>query len=246
MTGIELAVVIAAASVGAFVKGVTGLGFPLVGVPLISLFLGVEDAVVIMAFPSVMANLWQIATHRRALRGSQHLRPLAGFSVVGAMVGAQILLVVDEDVLAAFLALAICSYIAMFVREPELQLGERARSTWSPLVGFAGGVMQGAIGIAGPVFATWMHAFRLGRSAYVASISLLFLIAGSAQIASLAALGLFTVDRAVASAVATLPLILLVPIGDRVGRRLPAATFERAALVVLGGSVITLVAKMVT
>ena len=56
MTGVEIAVVLGASLLGAFVKSVTGMGYPLLAVPLITLVLGVEDAVVIVAAPNVTAN----------------------------------------------------------------------------------------------------------------------------------------------------------------------------------------------
>ena len=57
MTGAEIAVVLGASLLGAFVKAVTGMGYPVIAIPLITLVLGIEDAVVIVAAPNLAANL---------------------------------------------------------------------------------------------------------------------------------------------------------------------------------------------
>ena len=48
MTAGQLGLILLASAIGATVKSVTGLGYPLIAVPIVSLALGVEDAVVIV------------------------------------------------------------------------------------------------------------------------------------------------------------------------------------------------------
>ncbi len=57
VTGVEIAIALVAVLVGALTKSVTGMGFPLVAIPVISLFVSVEDAVVVIALPNVVMNL---------------------------------------------------------------------------------------------------------------------------------------------------------------------------------------------
>ena len=52
----ELLIVAAAVILGSLVKGTTGLGLPLTAVPVIASFVGVQDAVVIMAAPTAVSN----------------------------------------------------------------------------------------------------------------------------------------------------------------------------------------------
>ena len=66
MNGFELLVVALAVVMGSLIKGVTGLGLPLTAVPVIAFFVGVENAVVIMAAPTAMSNAVLVREHRRA------------------------------------------------------------------------------------------------------------------------------------------------------------------------------------
>ena len=48
MNGSEYLIVAVAVAVGAAVKGMTGLGLPLIAVPVITIFVGIEEAVLVM------------------------------------------------------------------------------------------------------------------------------------------------------------------------------------------------------
>ena len=63
-TGLLLAV-LAAISLGALLKGMTGLGLPLFAVPALAVITSVEEAVVLMVFPSLGSNLWLVVSHRQ-------------------------------------------------------------------------------------------------------------------------------------------------------------------------------------
>ena len=90
------ALVLTAISVGSLVKGMTGLGLPLVATPAIAAFTSVEAAVVIMILPLLGSNLWLIASHRRfvALLREHLAFLLAGF--IGGIAGTFLLVAVDD------------------------------------------------------------------------------------------------------------------------------------------------------
>lgn len=91
-----VAIVMAAISIGALIKGITGVGLPLVAVPAIASFTSVEEAVVLMIIPTFGSNLWLVANHRRfftTLR--QHFSFLAaGF--IGGILGTFLLIAIDD------------------------------------------------------------------------------------------------------------------------------------------------------
>ena len=79
--------VLLASGLGAVIKSVTGLGYPLIAVPLISLVLGIEDAVVIIAIPNLAANAFLCWESRDAQAQTRDLGRLCGLGVVGAVIG---------------------------------------------------------------------------------------------------------------------------------------------------------------
>ena len=73
----ELAVVFLAIGAGAFIKGLTGTGFPLVAVPIMAIFLGVEHAVIVLQIPNLVSNLWLVWRYRDKMKTTPH--PLGMF-----------------------------------------------------------------------------------------------------------------------------------------------------------------------
>ena len=104
--------------------------------------------------------------------------------------------------------------------------------------------MQGAVGVSGPVVATWLHGYRLPKETYVFSITLIFGVTGAVQLATLGGQGQFTAERLLAAAAAAVPVAVCIPLGVRLRQRLAGPAFERAVLAVLVISAISLGAEV--
>ncbi len=191
MSVTELLLVAVASALAMLVKSVTGLGYPMISIPIIASVAGVETAVVVVSLPVLL------------------------FVVRSLWLG---------DVVVA----------------PEQ--GRRA----APFVGLAAGLMQGAVGVSGPVIGSWFYAYRLKRDAYIFSLAVVFLCSGSAQIATLALIGEFSSERLLASAVGLIPVLMLLPVGERLRARLSSTQFDRAVLALLATAGVVLVARVIT
>lgn len=245
MTTSQLVIVLIASLAGATVKSVTGMGYPVLAVPLITLVLGVEDAVVLVAVPNLGANLYLCWESRDAREQTRDLPALVGFGIVGAVIGTIALVRLPEEPLLIVLALAIGVFVVNFFRRPDLAIDPRTASRWSPVVGVVAGLLQGAIGVSGPVVATWVHAYRLPPRVFVHTVTVIFGVTGAAQIVVLLVQGRFTADRLVAAAVAAVPVAIVTPLGVRLRDRLAGPTFERVVLAVLLVSAASLVVDAV-
>lgn len=219
--------------VGALVKSATGLGLPLLAVPVLAHVVGVREAVVIMAPPTLLTNLWMVLRYRAALRQVPHLGRAAVAGLAGGVAGAWLLDRVDERALALVLAIAVFVYVAKLLRDPDVRMPPRLARGLAVPVGLVAGVLQGATGISGPVVSTYVHAQRLPRAAFVAAVSVLFAVSGAAQTATLLAVDRFTAPLAVRAAVASALVAVVMAVGTRVSDRLPQHVFERLVLAVL-------------
>lgn len=239
-------IVILAMFVGAFLKGVTGLGLPVIAIPVMASFVGVEEAVVIMTIPGVVTNTWLIWRYREFRPATRDLPALLATGVVGVAVGSWLLTSVDNRALSLALAGVVVVYAATLFVNPHFRLSPAVTRVASPPVGLAAGTLQGATGISGPLLATYLHAFRLPPKAYVFSITTLFQAFALTQVASLAALGLYTGRRLALSLLALVPTMAALPLGTRVATRVPPRVFDLVVLLVLLGSAAKLVVDAVT
>jgi len=243
MTSTQLIVIVVASFAGALVKSVTGLGYPVIAVPIVALAVGIEDAVVLIALPNLAANAVLCWESRDARSEARDLDRLVGFGIIGAVVGTFALVNFPNEPLLVALAATVLVFVVLFLRHPELTIApERARRA-SPVVGVAIGVMQGSIGVSGPIVATWMHGYRLAPRTYVHAVTFIFGVTGLAQIVVLAAQRQFTSDRLIGAAVAAVPVAIATPLGIRLRSRLAGPTFERIVLIVLVVSAVSLLVE---
>ncbi len=227
----DVLVIVAALALGSFVKGVTGTGLPQVAVPVMAAFLGVERAVIIMSIPGVVSNVWLVVAHRAARRETRDLPVLLGTGVAGAVIGTVLLTTVDDRLLSMVLAALVVAYVLLRLVSPHLELPSSVTAWTSPPVGLAAGALQGATGVSGPLVSTYLHAFALTPSAYVLSVSTLFLVFSLAQVGTLAGIGAYTPGLLGESLLALVPVAVFLPLGSHVGRRLGARAFSTVVLV---------------
>jgi hypothetical protein len=227
------AIIFVAIAVGSFGKALTGFGLPLIAVPVMAPFIGVETAVVTLVIPSTVSNIWLVWTHRREALAIQGLGPTLAAGLCGAFAGTWLLSRLDERALSLILAGWIAAYLASLALRGGLRVSRR-RSRWlsPPVVLVAGGV-QGATGIAGPIVAPYFHALGLAPTTYVFVISVVFMSFGAAQISAMAAFGLFTPERLIGGLIALVPVAIATPFGIRLSRRVSRRVFDACIIAIL-------------
>jgi len=240
MTAEAIVVILAALLIGTVSKAITGFGLPLVAIPVMAAFIGVETAVVVMAAPSTYSNVVLLREFREAPR-LPGLGPGIALGLAGVALGTWLLSALAPGVLALGLASWIGLYLISQVANVELPARVRERPGF--LIGATGlgGVFQGATGIAGPVIVTALHAMRLERRPQLFALAAVFGAFGAGHLVTLWMFGLFTRERLLLSAVATVPVMLGLPIGLWLGRRMSVRTFNRCVLALLAVTGVKLV-----
>ncbi|NNC91863.1 MAG: sulfite exporter TauE/SafE family protein [Acidimicrobiia bacterium] len=211
----------------------TGSGLPLIGIPFMASFLGVEHAVVVMLIPSTVANAWIIWENRAAAPHARHLLPLFVLGGVGTVVGSWILVSFDDRWLSLGLAAMIVAYALVFLTMADLQFTRRFTDRANAPVGLASGLLQGATGVSGPLIATYLHGIRMERETYLFAITALYGTFGTVQIFSLLGLGSFTMTRFGQGLATLVPLAIALPLGLAVSKRISRRAFELSVLALL-------------
>lgn len=238
----QIALVTAAVLVGFFAKGATGIGGPMLAIPVLAGFMGTEYAVVVIAIPTLAANSWLLWKTREGARGIWwFMTPLLVAGVFGTVLGAWILTNVDDQAISVALAVLIVVYVIWYVLGPDIELSDRVAKRLSAPVGFVGGSLAGATGISAPVIATYIHALEMARVAFIFAVTVPFWGLGLVQVISYAGLGAYDSERLVAGLVATIPTLAVLPLASRAGAKLSHRTFQLAVLAILAVSAVRLV-----
>lgn len=223
----EILVIVVAMAFGAFLKGVTGSGLPVVAIPTMAVFLGVEHAVVVMAIPGVVTNAWMLWRYRHHLSAARHVPLMIATGTIGAVLGTTALKVLDPRWLSLGLAAVIVLYLAVRVAHPGFGIPARVSSFTSPSVGLAAGVLQGSTGISGPLLTVYLHSLRLARQVFVVSLVTMFLVLAIVQTVMLVSLGLYDWPRLTQSVLALLPIMIVLVLGTRYAHRVSSRSFDR-------------------
>jgi hypothetical protein len=228
-----MAVMALALGAGGLVKGAAGMGLPIVALPILAAFLGVQHAVALISIPLIFTNAWQ-SWNFRAAREGDFLLPMMVGGAIGIAVGTWFIVSLPERFLSITLALIVFVYIALRLSNPHLAISHALGRRLAPGVGFCAGVLQGATGIASPIAATFIHAFRMARPAHVFSTSTVFLLFSVVQVPALAVAGVLTPQIALEGVFAIVPALAMMPLGNWLAHRVSQAAFDRFVLVLLG------------
>ncbi len=238
----DLVLILVVMTFSFFVKAITGFGGPLLSVPLLAPFLGVEHAVVAMASGNLVSNIMLLWQNREGSQGTKRLLvKMLTPGAIAAVLGTVLLTELPDDVLLAFVGVTVLAYIAVSLRSPDLHLGQESGMRAAIPVGIVGGFMHGATGNSGAVFGTFLHSMHLPRTEFVFAVTNVFLILSTFQVVTLISRGSFTGARTVESLIAIIPVLVVTPLGVRVSRRLDAKRFSRLVLAMLAVAAIRLI-----
>jgi uncharacterized membrane protein YfcA len=182
-------VVIVALGLGGFVKGATGMGLPLMTMPVLAAFLGVPHALAILTVPLIMTNGWQVWRYFSHRHGTGFLARLLPAGAIGIVIGTWALTALPVRALSLVLAALVVAYVVLQLTRPNLRLSQSAGHTLSPVAGLVSGVLQATTGISAPTSITFMHALGLTPQGFVFAVSAMFLLFSTAQLAALAVAG---------------------------------------------------------
>jgi uncharacterized membrane protein YfcA len=220
-------VALAAISMGSLIKGMTGLGLPLIAVPAIASFTSVEEAVVLMIIPTVGSNLWLVLNHRRFanLLAAHRGFLIAGF--IGGMIGTFALVAIDDRWLKLALAAWLALYLLQFAFGNFLQGLFQARGAAAAAVGMTAGAIHGATGVSAHIVAPYLQGRGLSPEAYAFLIASAFLTFSAAQMTTAVSTELFTLPRLAIGLAALIPTLVFTRIGIGLAGKISAATFQR-------------------
>ena len=184
MTTGQLIVVAVGIFGAAFVQMLAGFGFALLAMPVITLAIPVEEAIVIVSILSLFTTGWQSIYLRHDAERSL-ARRLIMASFVGMPLGLVILNVVDDTSLKVGLGVSVLIATVLLARRLNLA---HVGPTLDMACGFTSGVLNTSLGTNGPPLVFDLQARAVDANTFRATISTVFVFG------NILALTLFIVD----------------------------------------------------
>jgi len=221
---------------GGLVKGVTGVGLPLVLVPLATQFVDVPVAVALVSVSMVATNIVQAAEGGRTAAAVRHLLPILLPLAVGAVIGTHLLITIDRHRLNLVIGISFLSLALLLLCLPRLRIGQGAARWSGPFVGFGAGVLGGMSAIFGPPMIAYMVGLGVDPDIFVKHMAILALTAATTMLIVLGGSGAMSGGDFLMSAAALIPIQLGMPLGRWLRNRIKPSWFRILVLVVLAAS----------
>lgn len=163
---------------GSTVKGVAGIGLPLVAVPLLTVLVNLKTAVTMTTVPIIGSNFIQSIQGGRFPHLVKRFWTLLLPLFVEIIVGTRLLVVLPERVLDLIIGVAVISIPLVLHFSPHIRV-TRAHERWAnPLIGIGSGLLGGISTFYGPPIMLYVFGMRLPKDEFIPTISLMYTVAG--------------------------------------------------------------------
>jgi uncharacterized protein len=226
-----VAAVLCSLIVAGFLKGIIGVGMPVVALPLLSLFIDVKSAAMLLSMPLIISNLPQALEGGKTGRCLMQLTPVVLGMIPGLFLGVRILLALDANVARIIAGFVLIGVAGVTLLTPKLKLQPRLVLPAGLTFGFFGGVLGGIAAMAGPLVFIFLLAKGLRGQAFTKEASLYLVVSSGLLAILLTASPEFSWLDVGVSTAAMAPVGLGMYAGQRMRDKIAPETFKKLVLI---------------
>jgi uncharacterized membrane protein YfcA len=219
--------------VAAFVKGATGLGFPLIATPTVALLLDIRTAITILILPNLFMDSAQVMRGGFPYDVFRRFANLIAPTIIGVFLGTMVLVKLPLWVLNFCLGVMVLVFVSANMLKLSFSVSDRAEKILSPLFGFLSGFLNGMTNAAGPTLAIYLYSLKLEKRAFVKSIATVFVLTKISQLVAISTWNLFNWETMTLSVQVLLFTLAGFYAGIKAQDRVNQQTFNRGLLVLL-------------
>jgi uncharacterized membrane protein YfcA len=226
-----IAAVVCSLIVAGLLKGTIGVGMPVVALPLLSLFIDIKSATMLLSMPLIFSNLPQALEGGKTGRCLMQLMPVFLGMIPGLFLGVRVLLALDANVAKIITGLVLMGVAGVTLLAPKLQIQSRWVLPTGITFGFFGGILGGIAAMAGPLVFIFLLAKGLRGMAFTKEASLYLVVSSGLLAILLTASRQFSWLDVSVSTAATLPVVLGMYVGQHTRDKIAPETFKKLVLI---------------
>lgn len=241
LTGQEFLLIFLAFFLGGMLKGILGIGLPLMVLSILGVFLSPTLVVALLVMPIVMSNLWQAFRHGLPAGGIRRLLPMSFSFVLFTALGAALLASIEETLLFVSLGVIVVGFSLLNLIGMQLVVPPRHEVWAGPSTGVVAGLLNGISTINGPPLVVYLVGIQLSKDDFVKAYGLVALFGSVPLALSYIGVGIFGLREFIVSSMALLPVFLGMWAGQIVRNHIDKELFRKVllvALIVLGTNLI--------
>ncbi|QDG78114.1 sulfite exporter TauE/SafE family protein [Labrenzia sp. PHM005] len=212
------------------VKGVVGMGMPTISLGLMTVFVGVDKAIVLILWPTFLTNLWQAFSGGHLKILLNRLWPFLGAAALTLALGTFILTRAPGGAADLILGVLMIAYAVPMLFGLRLHISPAWQMPAGVFLGAVNGVFSGLTGSYTVPGVMYLQALGFNRDQLIQAMGLLFLSATIVLALALGGFGILDTADALQSLVLCVPALCGVYVGQHLRGRLSDEGFRRVFL----------------
>ena len=219
---LSLAIITFAFLAGGFVKGIAGLGLPIVTVAILTFAFGLQNAMALMVAPGLLSNAWQAVSGNQTIPALKRISPFMIPSLFTIWLGTGLLVTLDASWTVVMLGIILLVYSVTGISGFSVDVPPKHDKWIGPGFGMVCGVTTGMTGVTSTPSVIYLNGLGMEREKFIQSMGLHFCISYIVLTIALWFRGLLSLEIGMLTLYAVIPTIL----GQWIGRKLRLRTSE--------------------
>ncbi|GJM14838.1 MAG: hypothetical protein DHS20C13_01650 [Thermodesulfobacteriota bacterium] len=219
--------------IAAFIKGLTGLGFVSLCLPVIALFIKLEQAIPLVVLPSLLSNVMIIYQTGRLKQSLRRFWLLYVSALPGIYAGVLILNMVGNYAAKIILGVLSIAYSLLLLLRIEIAIPERKERILSVPVGLTNGFLNGLTGTQIIPMLPYLLSLKLDRNGMINAINLGFTISITVLLIIFGKFNLISLETLKYSILGAIPVAAGIYLGGKLRYKVSEERFRMAVLLIL-------------
>ncbi len=160
----------------AYVKGTTGLGFPLIATPMVALLLDIRTAITILIIPNIVMDVAQVFRDGFPVAVLRRFVWFFLATVIGVFLGTAVLVNLPLWLLNFCLGVMVLIFVTSNWLRFEFAITPQMEKQLALPAGFLSGFLNGMTNAAGPALAIYLYSLKLEKRQFIKSIATISVI----------------------------------------------------------------------
>ena len=213
------------------VKGVLGFGFPIIALILLTLYVGLLDALAIIVVPTLVTNIWQAMSGPHLCAIMKRMWLYFACAMAGIFAASFFIADVDVNLLTGLLGGVLFFFAVSRLLNLHIRVPQRREPLLSVTLGSLNGVLTGFTGSFMVPSVLYMQALGFGKDMLVQAMGVFFGLSTAMLMVSLGRNDLIGPGEALESSVMLIPSFAGIFAGRWLRDKIDETTFQRVFLV---------------
>ena len=217
----------------AFIKGLTGLGFVSLCLPVIALFIKLEEAIPLVVLPSLLSNVIMIYQTGRLRQSIQRFWLLYISAFPGIYAGVLILNMVGNYAAKIILGVVSIAYSLLLLLRIEVSIPKQKEKLLSIPVGLTNGFLNGLTGTQIIPMLPYLLSLKLDRDGMINAINVGFTLSITVLLIIFDKFNMINLEIIKYSVVGAIPVTAGIYLGGKLRHKISEERFRLAVLILL-------------